>query len=232
MRRVAVLISVSCLSAVIAAAADDSRLVWADFELPLDQRPVSAGGGWIQGFTYQENDTKPARFTGMPNLDPPAPKVVRTSKDNENRAAAFEYDLQAPNRWSGAGVEIYGKPEQDGVPVPQDVSGFKTLTLQVYTAEVVHMRVDFISRQTGRGETFGKRADEVVSPPQFTWRTRPGFNTYKVPLKDVMQPSWAEPKLDVKKVLRKLTSLNVSVYCDDCRAEKGVIVVDNLVFEK
>jgi hypothetical protein len=209
-------------STAIVRAADD-KLVYADFELPMDQRPVSKRGGMVQLNAFQEDVQHPAKVRGMDGADPPAPVIKMTAKDGSNHAAVFEYELTSPNQWAGAGIEIHGLPDQDGKPQSDDVSEYKDLVLQLYTADVTNIRVELISRGLG--------VDQQAYP-QFTFRTKSGFNTYKVPLKQVAQPQWLETKTDPKRILERLTSISVSTYCDSCRPEKGMIVVDNVVFEK
>ena len=82
------------------------KLVFADFELPLDQRPVSSRGGWIQLFGFQESQGHPMQFKGMDGQTPPAPAIKMTAKDGSNKAIAFEYELVGPNQWGGVSVEI------------------------------------------------------------------------------------------------------------------------------
>jgi hypothetical protein len=211
------------LTSVAVIQAADNKLVYADFEVPMDQRPVSKRGGLVQLTSFQEDVQHPAKARGMDGVDPPAPAVKMTSKDGSNHAAVFEYELVVPNQWAGAGVEIHGLPDQDGKPQSDDVSEFKNLVLQLYTADVTNIRVEMVSRGLGMDQQ---------AYPQFTFRTKAGFNTYKVPLKEVAQPQWLETKIDVKKILERLTAVTISTYCDNCRPEKGTIVVDNLVFEK
>jgi hypothetical protein len=215
-------LGVAALSGAAMAAADN-KLVYADFELPLDQRPVSSRGGWIQMTAFQEDQHRPVHFKGMDGQDPPAPAVKFTSKDQSNKAIAFEFELTGPNQWGGVGVEVHGQADQDGKPQPDDVSVFKTLTLQIYTAEVTNMRVEFLSHGAGV---------KVDPPPQFAFHTKPGFNTYKVKLSEAIQPTWVETKSNPTDVLKQLTSVNVLAVCDDCRGQKGLVVLDNLVFEK
>jgi hypothetical protein len=218
----AVAAAVTLVSSTTIRAADD-KLVYADFEVPMDQRPVSKRGGMVQLNAFQEDVQHPAKARGMDGVDPPAPAVKMTSKDGSNHAAVFEYEFAIPNQWAGAGVEIHGLPDQDGKPQPDDVSEYKDLVLQLYTPEVTNIRVELISRGLGMDQQ---------AYPQFTFRTKAGFNTYKVPLKEVAQPQWLETKVDAKKIFQQLTSVSVSAYCDNCRPEKGTIVVDNVVFEK
>ena len=72
------------------------KLPFADFELPLDQRPVSSRGGWIQLFGFQESQGHPMQFKGMEGQTPPAPAVKMTAKDGSNKAIAFEYSWSDP----------------------------------------------------------------------------------------------------------------------------------------
>jgi hypothetical protein len=52
-----------------------------------------------------------------------------------------------------------------------------------------------------------------------------------IPLKLLAQPSWVETKVDTKEVLRKLTAVSISVYCNGCAPQHGLVAVDNLVFQ-
>lgn len=218
------------LATAAAPSADGERLVYADFETLQDGRPVSARGGFIQLISYQENSIAPSTFKGMNGLNPPAPSIVRTSKQNENRAAAWEYELKAPNQWAGVGVEITGRPPEGGKPAADNVSDYRALVLQVFsqspTAETlpVSIRVEFISR--------GHGFDLDAGYPQATFRAKPGFHTYRVPLDRIAQPSWVEAKFDRKKFLAKLTGVSVTVFCDQCRPQSGMLLIDNLVFER
>ena len=39
-------------------------------------------------------------------------------------------------------------------------------------------------------------------------------------------------KQDPKKILQKLTALSITAYCDGCRPTEGMLIVDNIAFEK
>src|SRR3954464_2666659 len=67
-----------------------STLVYADFENAVDGRPVSARGGKVNLWGYQEAPTRPSVFKGN-DADNATPKLVRTSKADQNHAAAFDY---------------------------------------------------------------------------------------------------------------------------------------------
>jgi hypothetical protein len=51
-----------------------------------------------------------------------------------------------------------------------------------------------------------------------------------IPLKGLSQPSWAE-RVDPKDVLKKLTAISVSAYCNQCTPQNGMVLVDNIVFQ-
>ena len=205
---------------------DSKGLVYADFEKVENNRPVSARGGLIQLFGYEESRVHKSTFKGLDGAEPPAPELVRIKKDDPNRAAKFDYSLLAPNEWAGVTVEIHGLPDADGRAVPEDVSGYKTLSLQVYATGIPILRLEAVSGERGR--------DMVRQYPQMTFKVRDGFNTYKVPLSGFTQPAWVtERRMDPKDIFKKLTSINLTAFCDQCEVSKqGMVIVDNVVFEK
>jgi hypothetical protein len=214
------LLAVLCLAPTTPSAqtgADSTALVYADFEKTQDNHPVSARGGVIQIYAYEESGVHKSTFQG--------PELVHIKKDDPNHALKFDYSLRAPNQWAGVVVEIHGLPDVDGRMVPDDVSGFKTLSLQAYATGIEIVRLETISR--GRGKDMG------MVYPVMTFKVRPGFNTYKVPLKGFTQPAWASVRVDPKEVFKSLTSIKLTAFCDQCeRNQEGVVIIDNLVFEK
>ena len=107
-----------------------------------------------------------------------------------------------------------------------DVSGFKTLSLEVYATGIQILRLEAISGEKGR--------DMGLQYPQMTFKVLSGLNTYKVPLTAFTQPAWVtDRRVDPKDILKKLTSINLTAFCDQCDVSKqGMVIVDNLVFEK
>ena len=207
------------------ASADAKTLVFADFEKLENNRPVTARGGLIQMYGYQESQIHKSTFKGLEGADPPAPEIVRVKKDDPNHAMKFDFALFAPNQWAGVTVEFHGLPDADGRPVPEDVSGFKTLSLEIYATGIEILRLETIANERGK--------DMAMAYPQTTFRVRSGLNTYKVPLKNFNQPAWVEVKVDAKEILKRLTSINLTAFCDQCQTNKqGMVVVDNLVLEK
>lgn len=193
-------------------------LLYADFETASEGKPVSARGGVVNLWGYQEQPTRQSLFKG--------PSLVRTSKTEDNHAAAFEYEFVIPNEWAGVTMEVRGQPGPEGNLPQDDVSGFKDLSLQAYVTGTSYLRVEIMSN--------GERLNQHSGYPMYTFKLKEGFNTYRVPLKAFSQPSWAsDTRIDPKEVLKHLTSITVSVYCEQiCRPDKGMVIVDNVVFEK
>ena len=205
--------------------ADARTLLYADFEKLEANRPVSARGGFIQIFAYEESAVHKSTFKGLDGADPPAPELVHVKKDDPNHAMKFDFSLLAPNQWAGVTVEIHGRPDANGKPAPDDVSGFKDLSMQVYATGIEILRLEAMSQERGK--------DTALRYPQMTFRVRSGFNTYKVPLKGFAQPAWADVRVDPKDVFKALTSINLTAFCDQCEMNKqGMVIVDNIVFEK
>jgi hypothetical protein len=202
--------------------AADNSFVYADFEDAQDKRPVSKRGGMVQLTSYQE--TTPSRFKGLPDASPPAPELVRLKPDDPNHAVAFDYELYSPNQYAGVGIEVQGQPQKDGKPVADDLSAYKQLSMQVYATGVPSLRVEIISRGHGINLTSGF--------PQMSFKIRPGFNTYKIPLGSLGQPRWVETRVGAKDVLKKLTAVSLTAFCEGCTPVKGTVVIDNVVFEK
>lgn len=210
-----------------AQRADSNKLVYADFEQVEKGRPVSTRGGLIQLYAYEENMVRKSTFKGLEGADPPAPELVRIKKDDPNRAMKFDYSLLAPNQWAGVTAEVHGLPDANGQAVAEDVSGFKTLSLQVYATGLPILRLEAISGERGK--------DMSMQYPMYTFKVLPGLNTYKVPLTGFQQPAWVpnERRVVPKDILKKLTSINLTAFCDQCEQNRqGMVIVDNMIFEK
>ena len=211
-------------SSVTAAAQEGNQLVYADFENVKDNRPWSNRGGFVQLTANQERPTLQSHFKGLEGANPPAPELVRLKKDDPNRAIAFDFEMQGLNDWADVSVEVHGQTDKDGKPVPDDVSAYKFFTAQIYATGLTSLRVEFISKGNGIEMNAGY--------PQMFVKLSPGFNTYRIPLKGVAQPSWAETKVNPKDVLKKLTMVRLCAYCGGpCVLTKGTVVIDNLIFQ-
>jgi hypothetical protein len=214
-------------ASALAQQPDSSKtLVYADFEKIDNGRPVSARGGLIQLYGYEESRVHKSTFKGQEGLEPPGPELVRVKADDPNRLGKFDYSLLAPNQWAGVTLEIHGLPDADGQLVPEDVTGYKTLSLQVYATGVRILRLEAISQERGR--------DMSITYPQHQFLVRDGLNTYKVPMTGFTQPAWVtERRTDPKEIFRRLTSINLTAFCDQCeRPQQGMVIVDNVQFER
>jgi hypothetical protein len=203
------------------SAASD-KLVYADFEKVENGRPVSSGGGLVQIYGGQES-TK-VSFKGLADASPGAPELVRLKDGDQNHLAAFDYSLIGPNQWANVTLEVQGHPSKDGQTVADDVSAHKNLSVQLYATGVDSLRIEFISHGQGIKLDAGF--------PQMAIKLKPGLNTYLIPLKSLSQPSWVETKVDTKLILKKLTAVSISAYCNQCAPQRGTVIVDNLVFQK
>jgi len=198
------------------------KFVYADFEKMENGRPVSSNGGFIQIYTAQEST--PVKFKGLANANPAAPELIVLKDAPQNHLASFEYSLFGPNQWANVTLEIQGRPMKDGKPVADDVSGYKQMALQLFATGVDSLRVEFISH--------GQGINLEAGFPQLPIRIKSGLNTYVIPLKGLTQPSWVQDRVDTKDVLKKLTAISISVYCEQCTPKNGMVLVDNVVFQK
>jgi hypothetical protein len=204
---------------------DEPKLVYADFENSTDGRPISSRGGKLNLWGYQENPTRVSVFKGHPE-DNGTPQLVRTSKTSDNHAAAFEYELVIPNQWTGVTMEVQGHQGEPGALPADDVSDYKFMTVQAYVTGTHYMRVEVMSNGQGVNLHSGY--------PMTSFKLQEGFNTYKVRLSSFSQPSWVtDTRVDPEQLLKRLTSVTFAVYCEEqCRPTKGLVIIDNIAFEK
>ena len=221
MKLIASFIIIALLSLTSLSQQSGDKFVYADFEKMENGRPVSSNGGFVQIYTATE--TTPVAFKGLANASPGAPELIVLKDAPQNHLASFEYSLVGPNQWANVTLEVQGRPAKDGKPVADDVSGYKQMALQLYATGVDSLRVEFVSHGQGININAGF--------PQLPIRLKSGLNTYVIPLKGLSQPSWAE-KVDPKEVLKKLTAISISAYCEQCTPQHGMVLVDNIVFQK
>lgn len=199
------------------------KLVYADFETLDNGKALSSRGGPITVTSYQESDLHQTKTKGAPNAAN-SPELVRIKPEDPNHLGKIEFAFAAPNQWAGASIEIKGQADADGKPQADDVTAFKKITFQLYAKGVTTIRVEAISK--GRG------TDLQMGYPEKVFKVRPGLNTYEVPLQALSQPGWVEIKVDPKKILQNLTQLNFTAFCEQCTPTEGLLVVDNVTFEK
>jgi hypothetical protein len=217
-----IVVSLFACSAVYSQ--DGDKFVYADFEKMENGRPVTNAGGLVQIYTAHEST--PVKFKGLANASPGAPELIVLKDAPQNHLAAFEYNLVGPNQWANVTLEVQGRQVKDGKPVADDVSGYKQLSLQLYATGMDSVRVEFVSHGQGINITAGF--------PQLPIRLKPGLNTYVIPLKGLSQPTWVQAgdRVDTKEVMKKLTAVSISAYCEQCTPKTGMVLVDNLVFQK
>jgi len=222
MRLITSLLVLALLSFSTLSQEGGDKFVYADFEKMENGRPVSSNGGLVQVYTAQEST--PVKFKGLANASPGAPELIVLKDAPSNHLASFEYNLLGPNEWANVTLEVQGHPMKDGKQAADDVSGYKQMALQLYATGVDSLRVEFISHGQGISLQAGF--------PQLPIRLKSGLNTYVVPLKGLTQPSWVQDRVDTKDVLRKLTAISISAYCEQCTPHNGMVLVDNIVFQK
>ncbi len=222
MKLIASLIVIALLALSTLSQEGGDKFVYADFEKIENGRPVSSNGGLVQIYTAQEST--PVKFKGLANASPGAPELIVLKDAPQNHLASFEYNLVGPNQWANVTLEVQGRPMKDGKPVADDVSGYKQMALQLYATGVDSLRVEFISHGQGINLTAGF--------PQLPIRLKSGLNTYVIPLKGLSQPSWVQERVDSREVLKKLTAISISAYCEQCTPKNGMVLVDNIVFQK
>ena len=199
----------------------DTKFVYADFERVENGKVVSNNGGLVQMFTAQE--TTPVKYRGAADGSP-APEIVRAKGDEKNHFASFDYTLLGPNQWANVTLEIQSRPYKDQKPGFDDLSGYKTMSLQLYATGADYIRIEFISH--------GYTVKLEAGFPQVPLKIKPGLNTYVIPLKNLQQPSWVKERVSIKDVLKNLTAVSISAYCEQCTPRSGTVAVDNLIFEK
>ena len=222
MRLIASLFVLALLSLSTFSQEGGDKFVYADFEKMDNGRPVSSNGGMVQIYVAQEST--PVKFKGLANASPGAPELIVLKDAPQNHLASFEYTLFGPNQWANVTLEVQGRPMKEGKPVADDVSGYKQMAVQLYATGVDSLRVEFISHGQGINLDAGF--------PQLPIRLKQGLNTYVIPLKGLTQPSWVQDRVDTKEVLKKLTAISISAYCDQCTPHNGMVLVDNVVFQK
>ena len=198
-----------------------SRLVYADFEQLQDGKPVSARGGVVVLSSFQENPANQASFTNSDKPWPQVPMVVPAAASH-TQLIVYNFRIPAPNQWAGVTLEIRGLPDKDGKQTGEDLSAYKYISLDVQAQGTTAMRAELMSKDNGVGIPDGQNHG-------FPFNLSAGMHTYRLELKKFSQPPWADQKVDVKEVLKKLTSIHITTYAVP---SSGQIVIDNVAFEK
>jgi hypothetical protein len=196
------------------------RFVYADFEQLKEGRPVSTRGGMVlmSGFEAVQS----VSYTNSDKPWPRMPMVVPAAQ-NHSQLVAFNFSIPAGNAYAGVSLEIHGMPEKDGKQVGEDLSAYNYLVVQVIAQGTETLRAELVTKDNGvsvkDGESYGAN-----------FPLKPGFNVYRLPIKQFTQPKWDTViRVDLKDVLKHLTSVNFIV---QKIPSVGQVVLDNVAFEK
>ncbi len=199
-----------------------ARLLYADFEqLDKDRRPMSARGGKVLfDATSQNNANKPVI----------APRMFGAQGPLTQRLG-FEFDLAQPNDWADASMKIVGMKDNGRlddwaktlIVKSEDLSQYSKLTLDIGGVGVSQVRIRIISEGNG--------VDAGGAFPENFLQISNELKSYQLPLSAFKQPTgdWVKKKVTAEQIVKKLTAIQVSVTQVPA---KGIIIIDNVAFEK
>jgi|GEM_PF-2707608 len=223
-KNLAALTLVAAIASTLALAQNSApRLLYADFEqLDKDKRPISARGGRINfGVTAQNASNKPSIAPKMFGPQPPL-----------SQRLAFEFDLKKPNDWATAYVKIMGfkdkgytagaEWERTLIAKAEDLSDYTSLSLEIGAVGVNQVRIDLISESNGI---------DTNAYPSANLDINTQLQAYRIPTSGFKQAEgdWVRRKTSAQEVMKKLTAVQINVTSVPA---KGMVVIDNLAFEK
>ncbi|MBL8203702.1 MAG: hypothetical protein JNM09_05685 [Blastocatellia bacterium] len=208
--------------AVVLSQDTSSKLIYADFEkLTKENRPISNREGQIIFSAMGENQANKPKI---------APRMFGAQAPLTQRLG-FTFELPQPNSWAEASMTIVGMKDKGRlddwaktlIVKAEDVSGYKSLSLDIGAAGATQIRLRLLSEGNG--------VDTGGAPPEHTLTITNELKPYKVSLTDFKQPSgdWVKKKVTTDQVLKKLTGIQISV---TQIPSQGVLIVDNVAFEK
>ncbi len=213
-------LAVLLITGLVIAQDASQRLLYADFEkLNKDNRPISSREGQIM-FDANAPSGKPKITPQMFGVQAPLTQRL-----------GFQFEITAPNAWAEASMKIVGMKDKGRLDdwaktllvKAEDVTVYKFLSLDLGAAGTNQIRVRVISEGNG--------VDAGSAHPEKTIQVTSSLTTYKIPLADFKQPTgdWVTKKVTTEQVLKKLTGIQLSV---TQVPSKGIVVVDNVAFEK
>ncbi len=214
-----VLISLVCFAWAQDAS---SKLLYADFEkLSKENRPISARDGQILFEANAENQSNKPKIT---------PRMFGAQAPLTQRLG-FAFDITKPNNWAEASITIVGMKDKGRlddwaktlIVKAEDVSQYKSLTLEIGAAGVTQVRLRLLSEGNG--------VDTGGAPPESFLTITNELKPYKVALTDFKQATgdWVKKKVATEQVLKKLTGVQISV---NQVPAQGIVILDNVAFEK
>jgi len=189
------------------------RLVYADFENCTADHLQSSRGGYVFVAGWQKEEKY------KPTFDP----IFVDAGGGFSNRMAFNFKLFGPQEWTGVGITINGLPEVDGKTQPEDLSGYKELVFDVELAGPPQLKIQLLSQKTDLSVAPGNEPFVVLD-------VKPGFQTYRIPLKKFDTPRGSPVwSADVKKVIKAVTGLQFAV---EKQGSAGHVLIDNVEFRK
>lgn len=198
------------------------RLLYADFEqLDKDRRPISARGGKVIFDTAAQNASNKPRI---------APRMFG-AQDLLTQRLGFEFEIEKPNDWAEASMKVIGLKDKGRlddwaktlIVKSEDLSQYSKLSLDIGAVGVTQVRIRLISEGNG--------VDAGGAHPEAFLQVNNELKNYQLPLSGFKQPTgdWVRKKVTTEQVIKKLTAVQISVVQTP---SKGMVVVDNIAFEK
>ena len=200
------------------------KLIYADFEGVDGGKALSSRGGPITVTSYQESDLHKTTTKGGTNAGN-TPELVRIKPDDPNHLGKIRVRLHGPEQ---LGRRHASRSRARPTPTASRRRTTSPATRRSPSSSTPRAPRWCASRPSAAATAWTCRP----AGRRRSFKVRPGLNTYEVPLKSLASPDWVEVKPDTKKLLAKLTALNISVICEPCRPAQGMLIVDNVTFEK
>ena len=216
---IAALLLIACFTIAQDAS---SKLIYADFEkLSKENRPISSRDGQIMFEANAENQSSKPKINPQ-MFGPQAPLTQRLG---------FQFEITAPNAWAEASMKIVGMKDKGRLDdwaktllvKAEDVSTYKFLSIDIGAVGTEQVRLRLISEGNG--------VDAGGAYPENYVTVSNELKNYKIALSDFKQATgdWVKKKVTTEQVVKKLTGVQLSVIKIP---SKGIVVVDNVAFEK
>lgn len=199
-----------------------AKLVYADFEqLDKDKRPISARGGKVIFDALSQNSgNKPKISVRMFGAQGPLTQRL-----------GFEFEIASPNDWAEASMKVIGFKDKGRLDdwektllvKSEDLSAYSKLSLDIGAVGVSQLRIRLISEGNG--------VDAGGAFPESFLQVSGEVKNRQISLSEFKQPvgDWVKKKVMTEQVVKKLTGIQISVVQIPA---KGIVVADNIAFEK
>ncbi|GAC1657318.1 MAG: hypothetical protein NVS9B15_18640 [Acidobacteriaceae bacterium] len=162
------------------------RLSYADFS-NTDGQVLSARGGLVQLFGFEQNKKARSTFT---NSDGPAPHLpmIAPAQGSLKPRISYSFEIKPQNQFAGVVLQVRGLPDTSGKQTAEDLSSYQYLTVNADFEGTNAVRIELISKDNGIELPDGTH-------PQATFKVGAGMQSYTIPLKWFTQPDYAQAKL-------------------------------------